>query len=242
MRLTRGFSYGPAVLGLFWTLFPLGACTEDRYLCGPGTHADGDWCVPNPTGGTGDATDSGTTDSGSDSASDSGDSGDSADSGDSGDSGDTADSATPDPARLVINEFMSSNDTKATDETGDFDDWIEIYNAGGESASLADCSLTDDSEQLSLYVFPADAALGPGEWMVVWTDGTPEEGAFHAIFTLTSAGDRAFLIRDPAGAAEVLDAVEFTEMATDVAAARIPDGASKWFTTENVSPGSANTK
>lgn len=223
----------PAVL-----LFGFG-CGEARYFCAPGTHIEGEWCVADEisdTGGSGNP-DSADTDS---AGSETGDSaGDTGDSGDSDSQADT-DSAEPLPERVVINEFMASNDTKAADEFGEFDDWIELYNAGEQTASLADCSLTDDPEQLALYMFPPDTTLAPGQWLVVWADGTPEQGSFHAGFTLSSAADRFFLVRDPAGAADVLDSVEFTDLATEVAAARTPDGAKDWWVTENVTPGAAN--
>lgn len=205
------------------------SCASDRYLCGPGTHVDGDWCVGNDDKATGSA-DTGKADTGTavetgDSASDSGE-----------------DSAEIEPARLVLNEYMASNDAAAADEHGGYDDWIEVYNAGGESADLSNCSLSDDSERLGLYTFPAGSTLAAGAWVVVWADETPSEGDYHAAFSLSSSSDRIFLIRDPQGAAEVLDSVEFTGMRTDIASARIPDGASKWLDSELPTPGAANDR
>lgn len=215
------------------------ACGEARYFCSPSTHVDGQWCVANGDSGSDRPrdTDTAVDDTG---AGDSGiaDTADSAE--DTAEPDDSADSGEPKPARVVINEYMASNDTKAADELGEFDDWIELYNAGGESLSLADCSLTDDSEELGLFTFPADLSLNPGDWLVVWADAAPEQGPLHAPFTLSSAGDRIFLVRDPLGSADVLDAVEFTEMATEVAWARVPDGGTDWVVTANVSPGGAN--
>lgn len=39
-------------------------------------------------------------------------------------------------AQLFINEVMPSNKTIIPDETGQFDDWIEIYNAGANPIDL----------------------------------------------------------------------------------------------------------
>ncbi|GDX82935.1 hypothetical protein LBMAG42_47460 [Deltaproteobacteria bacterium] len=221
-------------------LFPLlilAACAP-RYLCAPGTKVEGEWCVPDTdTGGA----DTGTPDSGIDT----GDTADTSDTGETGDTADTADTADTEdtggrPARLVVNEFMTSNDAKAADELGEFDDWIEVYNAGGQVADLSDISLTDDTEDLAQYRFPAGATLEPKAFVVVWADGTPEQGDYHAEFTLQSAADRILLVQAPDGAADVLDDIVFTEMETEVSAARFPDGSETWITSENVTPGAAN--
>lgn len=214
-------------------LLSLAACTP-RYLCAPGTKVEGEWCVADTETGRGN-TDTGDTDSGIDS----GDTNETGDSGDTGDTADTADTGAR-PARLVVNEYMTSNDTKAADELGEFDDWIEVYNAGGQAADLSDVSLTDDTEDLAQYRFPGGTTLEPKAFVVVWADGTPEQGDYHATFTLQSAADRILLVQSPDGVATVLDDIEFTEMETEVSAARFPDGSDSWVTTENVTPGAAN--
>ena len=39
---------------------------------------------------------------------------------------------------LFINEFMASNDTQNTDEHGEYDDWVEIFNGGTTAVDLGD--------------------------------------------------------------------------------------------------------
>ncbi|MBN2132757.1 MAG: lamin tail domain-containing protein, partial [Sedimentisphaerales bacterium] len=48
---------------------------------------------------------------------------------------------------LVINEFMAANNTSIQDSLGDYDDWIEIYNAGETAVDLAGYYLTDDPSE-----------------------------------------------------------------------------------------------
>lgn len=45
---------------------------------------------------------------------------------------------------LFINEFMADNDNIVTDENGEYDDWVEIYNAGSSTVDLSGMYLTDD--------------------------------------------------------------------------------------------------
>jgi hypothetical protein len=45
---------------------------------------------------------------------------------------------------LFINEFMADNQAGISDEASEFDDWIELYNAGTEALDLGGLFLTDD--------------------------------------------------------------------------------------------------
>jgi hypothetical protein len=54
---------------------------------------------------------------------------------------------------LFINELMADNDTIVADEYGEYDDWVEIYNAGPTSVDLGGMYLTDDLED-------------PTKWMI----------------------------------------------------------------------------
>ena len=39
---------------------------------------------------------------------------------------------------LIINEFLASNDFCCTDEQGDYDDWVELYNDSNSSIDSFD--------------------------------------------------------------------------------------------------------
>ena len=45
---------------------------------------------------------------------------------------------------LVINEFLASNNSTKPDPQGQYDDWIEIYNAGEEAIDAGGMHLTDN--------------------------------------------------------------------------------------------------
>ena len=58
-------------------------------------------------------------------------------------------------ADLWISEFMASNsETLATDDR-EYHDWVEIHNPSGEAVSLEGWYLTDDSNELDKWQFPA---------------------------------------------------------------------------------------
>lgn len=71
---------------------------------------------------------------------------------------------------LVINEFMASNDNHDVDGTGEFPDWIELYNPGTEVSiagwALGDAINTGDYGD-GRYAFPAGAQLLHSQVIVV---------------------------------------------------------------------------
>ena len=56
--------------------------------------------------------------------------------------------------QILINEIQSSNTKTIPDENYEYDDWIEIYNAGSSSVNLSGYGLTDDSLKPYKFIFP----------------------------------------------------------------------------------------
>ncbi len=57
-------------------------------------------------------------------------------------------------AQIVINEGSNKNYSTIADEDGDFPDWIELYNAGPDSVSLYNYSVTDNASLPAQWTFP----------------------------------------------------------------------------------------
>ena len=70
-------------------------------------------------------------------------------------------------AQILLNEICSSNSTVIANDNGDYDDWIEIYNAGGSTVNLNGYGLSDDPANLQQFIFP-DYSLGAGGRMIVF--------------------------------------------------------------------------
>ncbi len=92
------------------------------------------------------------------------------------------------PAGLRINEVLASNQTGITDEMGQFEDWVEIYNGGTEAVDLTGMYLTDDFDEPRLWPLPA-LVLGVDEYLIIWADDEPAQGSLHATFKLSGAGE-----------------------------------------------------
>ncbi len=121
---------------------------------------------------------------------------------------------------LVINEFMASNVSTTSDESGDFDDWIELYNTTDYSISANGLYLSDEVDNLLKWALP-DIAIAPDDYLIIWADKDEEQGALHANFKLSANGESLFL-SDVNGA--VLDSITFGEQIEDRTTGRFPNG------------------
>ena len=122
---------------------------------------------------------------------------------------------------LVINEILASNDTGETDEEGEYEDWIELYNTTDATLSLDNLYLSDDSEDPLIYQFPEGTTLDADSYLIVWCDKDTEQGDFHADFKFSSGGETAILSYADG---TILQNITFGEQTTDMAYARSPNG------------------
>ena len=94
---------------------------------------------------------------------------------------------------VLITEFMAANTSTLADEDGDFEDWIEIYNAGANTVDLNGWSLKDSA---STWLFP-QTNIAPNAFMIVFassknrrTPGRP----LHTNFKLERNGEYLALL------------------------------------------------
>lgn len=140
------------------------------------------------------------------------------------------------PEGLVVNELMADNRTTVADEGGEFDDWIEIANAGPSPVALGGMILTDNvGDPATHLVFP-DLTLPPGGHLVVWADNSPQQGPLHAPFALDDTGEDVFLLQGMV----TVDQVSFPGLGADVSWGRWPDGTGGWQILAEPTPGGAN--
>ncbi len=126
-------------------------------------------------------------------------------------------------AALHINEVLPVNNSSLSDEQGDFDPWVEIYNAGPSTVELTGLFLSDDFGIVDQWAFPAGLTLCGGEWLIVWCDNEVGEGPLHSNFTLNPAGGAVALFD---GAGQLVDYLLYDALAADVSYGKLPDGGS----------------
>ncbi|TXF90269.1 T9SS type A sorting domain-containing protein [Neolewinella aurantiaca] len=122
---------------------------------------------------------------------------------------------------LVVNEFMASNDTTMSDQDGDFDDWIELYNNTSESISLDGFYLSDDLGELTKWTFPAGTTIAGNGYLIIWADEDLDQDGLHADFKL-SAGGETVVLSDANEA--LIDTITYADQETDISHGRYPNG------------------
>ncbi len=73
-------------------------------------------------------------------------------------------------SQQVLSEICHTNLSVLADESGDFEDWIEIYNPTSELIVLTGGYLSDDFEELNKWQIPA-LSLEPGDRKIIWASG-----------------------------------------------------------------------
>lgn len=145
----------------------------------------------------------------------------------------------PEVVVLYLNEFVALNDTGITDETGAYEDWLEIYNPGPDEVALGGLYLTDDLSETMAWSFP-DTTLAAGGFLLVWCDDDPEDGPLHATFKLSGDGEEIGLFGRIAAGNEEIDSYVFGPQTSDVSEGRESDGSPTWVFFEEPTPGASN--
>ena len=119
-----------------------------------------------------------------------------------------------------INELLAKNEAVNVDETGEYDDWIELWNYDQAEVDLANHYLTDKRDNLTKWQFPDSAAqIFPDEFMLIWCDEDQEDGGLHTNFKLSSGGEFLALVH-PDGET-IIDSISFPSQAEDISYGRI---------------------
>jgi hypothetical protein len=127
----------------------------------------------------------------------------------------------PAPGEVVINEFLADNENGETDEAGEIEDWLELYNNTDQPINLLGLYLTDDPADRNKWGFPANTSIPAHGFLMVWLDDDALQGPFHAGFKLSGDGETVMLTD---GASLVLDSVAFGQQLPDVTFGRYPNG------------------
>lgn len=146
------------------------------------------------------------------------------------------------PAQVVINEVSPSNYSDHTDGSGEYEDWIELYNMGGAVVDLTGWYLSDSQNNNTKWAFPAGASIGANAFLVVYCDGrnTTVGAEHHTSFKLNQTSEEWAVLSDPA--ASIVSDYEMT-VRTQMNHSRglDVDGTGSWALFLNPTPGASNT-
>jgi len=141
---------------------------------------------------------------------------------------------------VVVNEIMSNNISTASDASGKFEDWIELYNTTSSPVSTSGLFLTDTLGLLQKWELP-DYTIPANGYAIIWADEDGSQGDMHANFKLSNLGEQLILTNADS---LVIDSITYLPQADDIAFARSPNGSGSFtmltptFKTNNDFPNS----
>jgi hypothetical protein len=129
---------------------------------------------------------------------------------------------------LWLNELQANNVAGPMDSFGERDPWIELYNAGTNALPLDGFYLANNYlSNLLQWPFPAGAAINPGQFLLIWADGQPNQtgpSEFHTSFRLDNSSGSVALVRMVAGAPQIVDYLNYSGLGADQSYGDYPDG------------------
>ena len=140
---------------------------------------------------------------------------------------------------LVINEIMANQDSIYADEQGDFDDWVEVYNASNSTIDIAGMIFSDGEEIDTIPSgFPTVTTVEAKDYIIVWFDKDSEDGPLHLEAKLSGDGE-SIIITDVDGVS-VLDSYIFGAQSLNISEGRAFDSGHIWGNFTTPTPGSSN--
>jgi hypothetical protein len=145
---------------------------------------------------------------------------------------------------VFINEVMAKNTSTYPDEHGEYEDWIELYNAGSDTVDLAGLYLSDALPAMQAWQIPSGhpelTAILPKGFKVFIADNEPAEGLLHTGFKLDKDGDEVALLQVMGKDTIVIDYLKFGSQNANVSQGRYPDGSATFEFMIVSTPGYAN--
>ena len=139
---------------------------------------------------------------------------------------------------LYINEFLASNSMMNVDEVDEYDDWLEIYNAGHNSIDLGGFFLTDNVDNLTKWLIPEETIISGSGFLLVWCDEDQEQGVLHTNFKLSADGE--FIALVSSDGFTIIDSISFGIQTVDISFGRVSDGNTSWVSFTTPTPNSSN--
>lgn len=122
---------------------------------------------------------------------------------------------------VVVNELMADNVSAVPDPSGEYDDWVELYNNSPAPFDLSGFYLSDKADELNRWQFPTGTIIPGYGYLIVWCDNHLTQSGLHANFSLSKSGESVILSTPYL---QVIDQVTFGTAPTDLAYARVPNG------------------
>ena len=144
-------------------------------------------------------------------------------------------------AQVIINEYSCSNMNGYTDNYGENEDWVELYNTTGAPIDLTGYYLSDKQGNPLKWQVPSGTIPANGYIMVIASQRNTVNGSeLHANFNLKQTQNDWIMLSNNLG--NLIDSRQILEMTKEGhSVGRETDAAAAWKLFLNPTPGAANT-
>lgn len=144
-------------------------------------------------------------------------------------------------SQVIINEYSCSNMSTITDNYGEYEDWIELYNTTASAVDLTGFYLSDKSSDLLKWQIPSGSIPANGYKMVMCSQRDVVSGnELHPNFNLKQTQNEWIILSNNFG--NVIDSIKIVHMTkANHSVGRSTNGAPDWKLFTTPTPGAANT-
>ncbi|MEO5641844.1 MAG: CotH kinase family protein [Bacteroidia bacterium] len=148
-------------------------------------------------------------------------------------------SVLPVNSQVVINEYSCANVSTVLDNYGEYNDWVELYNAGTTTVNLVGYYMSDKASNLQQWAFPS-GTLAPGAFLKVVCSkhNAVGGGYYHTNFSLIQCKPEKIILSD--GGGNIIDSVGLRRNQEGHSWGRTTDGANSWSVFISPTYGSSN--
>ncbi|MBP6623799.1 MAG: CotH kinase family protein [Chitinophagaceae bacterium] len=142
--------------------------------------------------------------------------------------------------QVLINEYSCSNINTILDAFNQYEDWVELYNAGGGTVDITGYYLSDDPANPLKWQIPTNPVINAGARKMVFCSdrGVVNGTQLHPDFKLTQTKGEWFLLSDAAGV--LVDSVHLNLTQRSHSRGRTTDGSNSWSLFQTPTPNATN--
>lgn len=141
--------------------------------------------------------------------------------------------------QILINEYSVSNYADFVDNFGEYEDWVELYNAGAAPVNLSGYHLATKTTNLNKWTFGA-VTINPGSFLRIWASNKDvNTGAnLHTNFKLKQCQGDKIILASPS--LVILDSATLKKTQITHSRGRMPNGAATWSVFTTPTPNASN--
>lgn len=129
---------------------------------------------------------------------------------------------------LWLNEVQAVNVTGPTNNFGTNTPWVELYNSGSNTLSLAGLYLANNYTNLAQWAFPSISSIRSNGFLIVWCDGQTNQSttnALHASFNFAANSGSVILSRlINTNVPQIVDYLNYADLPANWSYGDYPDG------------------